>query len=306
MVSLKNFMTTQNKKLVTHNGSFHCDDIFATAIFSLYFEKRGETFEIIRTRDEEAISNADYVFDVGGIYDEDKNRFDHHQKDGAGKRENGIEYASFGLVWRKFGIKLCVDTKVVDLVDKILVAPIDAGDNGFDLVENKHEISPYFIHRVFSAMEPTWRETNLDKDEIFLECVKMAKVILSREITQAKDSILAEDLVISIYNNTGDKKIIVLNKHYPYEHILCDFSEPLFVIYPREIDNTWTIKAVLDDFKSFKNRKNFPAPWAGLRSEELQKITGVEDAIFCHRGLFLVVAKTKEGAIKLAQIAVES
>ena len=88
--------------------------------------KRGETFEIIRTRDEEAISNADYVFDVGGIYDEDKNRFDHHQKDGAGKRENGIEYASFGLVWRKFGIKLCVDTKVVDLVDKILVAPIDA------------------------------------------------------------------------------------------------------------------------------------------------------------------------------------
>ena len=71
------------------------------------------------------------------------------RKMAAGKRENGIEYASFGLVWRKFGIKLCVDTKVVDLVDKILVAPIDAGDNGFDLVENKHEISPYFIHRVF-------------------------------------------------------------------------------------------------------------------------------------------------------------
>ena len=51
--------------------------------------------------------------------------------------------------------------------------------------------------------------------------------------------------------------------------------------------------------------EKFSAPWAGLRSEELQKITGVEDAIFAI-GDFLVVAKTKEGAIKLAQIAVES
>jgi len=54
------------------------------------------------------------------------------------------------------------------------------------------------------------------------------------------------------------------------------------------------------------NRKNFPKLWAGLRDEELQNVTGVPDAIFCHRGLFLAIAKSKEGAIKLAQIAVES
>ncbi|PIZ87309.1 hypothetical protein COX93_01400, partial [Candidatus Nomurabacteria bacterium CG_4_10_14_0_2_um_filter_30_12] len=53
-------------KLITHNGSFHSDDIFATATLSLLLEKRGESFEIIRTRDEEIIKNGDYIFDVGG------------------------------------------------------------------------------------------------------------------------------------------------------------------------------------------------------------------------------------------------
>ena len=65
------------KKLVTHNGSFHADDIFACATLCLILEKQGKEFEIIRTRDEEMIKTGDYVFDVGGIYDANKNIFDH-------------------------------------------------------------------------------------------------------------------------------------------------------------------------------------------------------------------------------------
>ena len=93
------------KILVTHNGSFQSDDIFAAAAISILLEKAGEPYEIIRTRDPEIIKTGDYVFDVGGIHDEATNRFDHHQIGGAGKRENGLEYSSFGLVWKKFGKK---------------------------------------------------------------------------------------------------------------------------------------------------------------------------------------------------------
>src|SRR3989344_7176045 len=98
----------QKKKLITHNVSFHADDIFAAAALSIYLESKGEEVEIVRTRDEEIIKTGDYVFDVGGIYDESANRFDHHQAEGAGKRENGlpaqagIEYSSLGLGWKKF------------------------------------------------------------------------------------------------------------------------------------------------------------------------------------------------------------
>lgn len=295
-------MKMNKKKLITHNGSFHSDDIFASATLSLLLEKRGESFEIIRTRDEKIIEEGDYVYDVGGIYDEDINRFDHHQKGGAGNRD-GIEYSSFGLVWKKFGIELTESEKIVEIIERHLVAPVDASDNGIDLIESKHEIFPYFIQHFFNSMYPTWSETNITKDEMFFKCVEIAKIILSREIIQARDSILAEERVILTYNNTKDKRMIVLDEDYPYKDILNDLPELLFVVHPRSNDDFWGVRAIRKDFKSFKNRKDFPSAWAGLRDEELQKITGVEDAVFCHRALFMAVAKTKEGAIALAQKA---
>jgi len=300
------------KKLVTHNSSFHSDDIFAAATISLYLESLGEKFEIIRSRDQKVIDTGDYVFDVGGVYDPTMNRFDHHQVGGAGRREDEpkIEYASFGLVWKKFGEKLCGSDKVALAVDRKLVAPVDAGDNGFNLVENKYDVAPYLVQNFFSSMGPTWQESSVNRDKFFLECVEIAKKILSREITQARDGVLAEDLVVSIYNKTKDKRIIVLDKNYPFEYALHEFTEPLFVVYPREssedgggTEKIWGVKAVRENLGSFKNRKDFPAAWAGLRDGELQNITGVTDAVFCHRGLFMAVAKSKEGAIKLAELA---
>ena len=162
-------MTKISKKLITHNGSFHADDIFACATLCLLLEKNGEGFEIIRTREEAIIKTGDYIFDVGGIYDADKNLFDHHQPAGAGRRKDGIKYSSFGLVWKKFGAELCGSQKVADFIDKKLVAPIDAFDTGFDIVESKYDLAPYLIQHVFFAMLPTWREDNLSKDEMFLK-----------------------------------------------------------------------------------------------------------------------------------------
>ena len=136
MKFLKNIMTTRIKKLITHDGSFHSDDIFAAATLLIYLEKKGETGEITRTRDAEIIKNGDYVFDVGGIYDEKNNRFDHHQTLGAGERENGIAYSSFGLVWRKLGIEVAGSRETADFIEKKLVMPIDANDNGIDLFKS--------------------------------------------------------------------------------------------------------------------------------------------------------------------------
>jgi len=236
------------------------------------------------------------------------NRFDHHQVGGAGRRSGGneIEYACFGLVWEKFGPLLCDYQKAVDLLDKKLVSPIDAHDNGFDLVEKRYEVFPYLIQNFFRVMRPTWKETDLNIDKMFLESVEIAKKILSREIIHAKDTILSNQSVVSVYNNTKDKRFIILDKNYPSSEILDELLEVFFVIYPRDTNNYWGVKAVRNDSKSFENRKNLPKAWAGLRDEELQKISGVPDAVFCHRAFFLAVAKSKEGAIKLAQIALES
>jgi uncharacterized UPF0160 family protein len=294
------------KKLITHNGSFHSDDIFAAATIGMMLERAGELYEIIRTRESAVIETGDYVFDVGDIYDASKNRFDHHQTGGAGKHANGIEYASFGLVWEKFGKELTGSEEVAAIIEKKLVSPIDAGDNGISLVENKSETSPYFIQNFFSAMYPTWKEEDEDVDQIFLNAVKIAKDALKREIKRAADLIEARDSIIESYKNAEDKRIVVLDRNYPIDDVTTMLPETLFVIYPRTVTGDWGAKALRDGTKTFKNKKDFPEAWAGLRDEELQKITGVHDAVFCHRALFLSVAQTKEGAVKLAQIAVES
>ena len=75
------------QKIITHSGSFHSDDIFAVATLQLHFGV--ENVEVIRTRDEEIIASGDIVVDVGGVYDAEKQRFDHHQN-GAPVRDNGI------------------------------------------------------------------------------------------------------------------------------------------------------------------------------------------------------------------------
>ena len=51
------------------------------------------------------------------------------------------------------------------------------------------------------------------------------------------------------------------------------------------------------------NRRDLPEGWAGLRDKELARVTGVSDAVFAHRNRFMAVAKSKEGAIALAKLA---
>lgn len=307
-------METKKLKLVTHDGSFHADDIFATATLSILLESKGEEFEVIRTREPEIIASADYVYDVGGIHDEATNRFDHHQVGGAGKRNFGegdkavdIEYAAFGLVWKKFGPEVAGSKKVADIIEQKLVAAIDAGDNGFEVGKYEYDVTPYSIQSAFYSMRPTWKETNLTEDEMFFKCVVFAKEILLREIIQVKDAVEAEEIVVSVYKNSEDKRIIALDDAYPFEYALQNFSEPLYVIIPsKSAKDKWSVRAVRQDSKTFKNKKDLPKDWAGLRDEELQKITGVKDAVFCHRALFMAVAKSKEGAVELAKKALEA
>jgi len=297
----------KKKILVTHDGSFHADDIFACASLSLMLEKKKQEFEIIRTRDEKIIKDGDYVFDTGGIYDPEKNRFDHHQKSGAGKRGNGIEYSSFGLVWKKFGEEICGSKKSAEIVDDKIVAPIDADDNGFDLIEKKHEIFPYLIQDVLSIFKPTSLE-DMDKDEQFLKALVWAKEILKREIKKANDQTEITKIIQNFYKNAEDKRLIAIDKpkvsRYEIWDALQDFQEPLFVIY--NSSDEWRVVAMRLGHNSFGNRKDFPKAWAGLRDEKLQKISGVPDAIFCHNNLFLVGVKSKEGAIKLANLALKN
>ncbi|NRA24617.1 MAG: MYG1 family protein, partial [Oleispira sp.] len=137
--------------IATHNGNFHADDVFSVAALKCVIP----SFKLIRTRDLELIAKADIVLDVGGEYDPEAGRFDHHQRGGAGERENGIPYSSFGLIWQKYGLEICGDNQdIANSVDSGLVSTIDAVDCGHvEAVAQGISLS-----QTISMFNPTWQE----------------------------------------------------------------------------------------------------------------------------------------------------
>jgi len=289
-------------KIATHNGNFHADDVFAVATLLLIYPKA----EVIRTRDEEVIRLADIVVDVGFVYNPKLNRFDHHQSEGAGGRDNGIPYSSFGLIWRAYGRKIAGGDDEALLIDKKLVSPIDAIDNGISISENKFpEIREYTIGDLFSSyldMDEPGEKVLLKK---FLESVEVAKGVLRHEINLARKEVSDAREVKETFNKSENKGVIVLDKSLSWHKTLIPKPEVMFVVYPRKTGD-WGVRAVPKHLIGFETKKSFPQSWGGKNDQELAEVTGVEDAVFCHKALFLCGAKSKEGAIKLAEIALNA
>ncbi len=292
------------KKIVTHNSSFHTDDIFAVAILLMITPDA----LVVRSRDQAEIDSADYVVDVGMVYEPSRNRFDHHMRDGAGARENGIPYASFGLVWKQFGEELSGGKRQAEVIDRYLIQAIDAIDNGVAIAENKFEgIRAYTIGDFFYSFIV---DADVDQDslyKIFMQNVEMAKELLKREITRAHEFIAGEDLFKTCYENSIDRRLIELPKEgVPWEIMAAKFPEPIYVLYPCR-DGNWGIGAVPDLTKPYGYiRKPLPLDWAGKKGKDLQKITGVEDALFTHNKRFMASVGSKEGALELAKIALNA
>jgi len=291
---------------VTHDGKYHADDVFACAVLVMTLEKQGKRGIITRTRDMSIIDKADYVIDVGTIYDPVKGRFDHHQPEGAGARENKIPYASFGILWKEFGMGLCENKELVNLIDTELVQGIDASDNGIEVyTKNFEEVGVYTIGNFFESFRGTWKETITD-DEAFFQALAVARRCLERKIKKEQARREASELVEKYYQESPDKRLIYLEKYVPWSDVITKYPEPLFVVSQDVSHDNWILQTVRNKETSFINRKDMPAVWAGLRNQELANITGVPDALFCHKGLWIASAKTKEGIMRLATIALNN
>jgi len=287
-----------DKTIATHNGNFHADDVFSIAALKSIFP----SFKLIRTRDSELIAKADIVLDVGGVYDPDTDRFDHHQRGGAGERENGIPYSSFGLIWQKYGLEICQGNQdVANALDAGLVSNIDAIDCGH--VEGV--VKGITLSQTIGMFNPTWQEES-HFDICFDEAVAFASRVLARFIASANGGTTAKAIVAKAIDNAEDPRLIVLEKYTPWKKTVHKLSEEaLYVVYPSSTGQ-WRIQTVPVELNSFEDRKSLPKPWAGLEGKELKEVTGIDDAMFCHNGLFIAGAESFESTMKMASIALNN
>ncbi len=313
LLAIKSYLR-KPKLLITHSGSFHADDVMACAILQIYFSSIGYRTKIIRTRDQNIFPTGDVVFDVGGIRNDEENRFDHHQPGGAGARANGVPYSSVGLVWRKFGPLLCQGCEqLIEKIDQEIIQYIDARDNGYDLTdEQKPDGTESFYASFYMIERSTWKES-LDEDDTailkrFKRAVKKAQCFFKRYFEINRVNIEAAEKIKKIYQNSSDKKVLIFDQNFTrtvFVANLVNFTEPLIYIYPDRA-GTYSVEVVPKNFGTFEHRISFPAAWAGLHDTELEKVSGIPELIFCHNKGFLCKTKNLESAKKVAAIALEN
>ena len=288
-------MERRMKVADTHDGLFHADDVFAAVVVRRMFPR----VRIIRTRHPDHLAAADLRFDVGGKSD-GATDFDHHQPGGAGVRPNGVPYAAAGLVWLAFGARLTSSASVALEVDRTLFQSIDAHDNGYAPGADGMTVT---VSHVISRMNPDWQEA-ANYDACFAQASALAATILDRTIVRAVGIVQAEREVMVAIQNADDPRILVLDRFIPWQTAVCTLAEEVqFVVFPSM--GTWRVQAVPQQIGMPGNRRSLPAAWAGLEGSALQAITGVSEATFAHRGLFIAGAASKAGAYALAQKALQ-
>ena len=296
------FLESRGMLIATHDGSFHADEVFAVAALRLL----DENVEVVRTREPGALAAADVRVDVGFRDDARGGDFDHHQRGFDATRANGVRYASFGLVWREFGARVCDgDAEVAAAVDETLVQTVDANDTGQRLTESLVDgVRPFSISGVIGGYNARWDETLTPEEERrrFDDAVVLARDILAREIAAAAAGRRAERIVHAAIAAAPDARVVELPVNAPWKQALVPATaDALFVLYPKR--QGFGLEAVPAALGSFENRRDLPAPWGGLEGPELVAVTGVADALFCHAKRFLVVAASHAGITRLAELA---
>lgn len=298
-------------RVVTHDGIFHADDVFAAA--TLLIAHAGNV-RIHRTRDPRRLAAADLAFDVGG------GAYDHHQPGGNGQRPNGIPYASFGLVWRDYGTRAVRQAlpsghaldddqaaEVAAEVDRLLVQPVDAADNGVAL----HTGEPAFdgvrgvsVSTVISWMNPGDDAHGLGvlvENDAWWSAVGVARTILDRAIAVAAATVGGRRVLRDAIAAAAGGPVVVLPRYVPdWQAALCA-TDAQYVVYPSA--GTWRVQGVPAAYGRPEVRRPLPAAWAGLDGAELAALTGVADATFAHRGRFIAGAQSQAGAEALAALA---
>ena len=318
---------TDHKTIATHSGSFHADDVFGVGVLMGVFPSN----TLVRTRNNERIEAADFAVDVGGLWDVETGRFDHHQRSFKGARPArlingvttaGVAYASAGLVWSAYGatyvealasrnglaLEAPALAEITRAIDTSLVQYLDIVDTG------QGDVAPgiFGLSALIAQLNTHWlEEQGLDagtkaqlQESRFREAMAITRKFLDHAIIKKVAQLRAMDIVRQAPRLLKGQVLHLQEGGMPWTRVVVDeMPEVMFVIYPDSDGDQYQLKTVPVEAGSFATRLDLPKSWAGLRDQELAAMTGVPDSVFCHMNLFIGGAKSLAGAIALAELA---
>lgn len=290
-------MFTKRINIVTHDGTFHLDDVLSVALIRRLYGNRAKVI-VTRTRDKDLLKQADWVIDVGKTYNHATKRYDHHQLQ-APVRANGIPYSTLGLLWKHYGDELCSGNVLVSkAIDIEIIQVIDAHDNGIEAYQSLVEGGKVPALAMLTYLWMPNDGEDLEVDKQFEKLVAFGEIFLDRLIKSYLASDRDQKIVYEHYFKAKDRSIIEL----PYNIFINNPSEfpELYFTYYQSRAGHWKAKCLSQNFKC---KVSFPLEWRGIDSEKLCEITGVHDAEFVHTAGFLAVAGSKESIILMCRKA---
>jgi len=317
-------------RIGTHDGTFHCDEALACYMLKLVDEFKSSP--IVRTRDKATLNELECVVDVGGVYDPQKLRFDHHQR-GFFETFNTVKktkLSSAGLVYKHFGrqiIESVLEQKIPEqdleaVYNKVyasFIEEVDGIDNGIQQYDTdgppKYERNSSLPSRV-GRLNPSWDEKNPDYDGGFQKAMELTGSEFESTVRNVYHSWLPGksillDAIEERFKVHPSGEVLLLKRFCPWKSHLFDVEAELgfqakYVIYlSSNAGADWRVQAVGIDESSFKLRKALPKPWRGLNEEELSAVAGIPDCVFTHMSGFIGGNRTVEGAIQMAAAAMD-
>jgi len=281
------------RSLAIHDGSFHADEVTACSLLLLFGQIDRD--KIYRTRDPKVIEDCEIVCDVGGVYDPQRRRFDHHQLDYQGS------LSSAGMVLLYLKDQGRIDPSLYDSLNKTLVMGVDAHDNGVA----KWEVGTTSFSQVISNFLPIeYDATPAVMEQAFFQAVDFVMGHLDRLRKRHHYTLECRAAVRKAMVEANH--VLIFTKSLPWMENFFDLGGEVhpaqFVIMPTGIH--WKLRGIPPTLaERMKVRWPLPEEWAGLSVEELKRVSGIQGAVFCHKGRFISIWETKEAALKALHIA---
>lgn len=309
-------MDSSQTLLVTHSGTFHLDDAFAYAVLrtALGLGAAGTDHRLVRTRDKTVFAQADIIWDVGGVYDADKGRFDHHQR-GAPVRKGGTRLSAAGLVWRRYGevaVKRLLGAKFTPELGAALAAEIDRDVvHRIDEIDHgeKHPEDTLGLASIVEDCNPTWDAPAYGdqavEDVAFVHASGLLETFLRHRVAALRARLAARSVVLEAHRRSADPRILELDRKLPWQDAVFEhqLEQVVFAVYPVPNGN-WMVDAMPPERGSYAQRLPLPLAWAGLMDATLAETSGIPDAVFVHRERFVGAARSRAGARALAHLAI--
>eukprot|EP00747_Dinoflagellata_sp_TGD_P178932 gnl/TRDRNA2_/TRDRNA2_28873_c0_seq1.p1 gnl/TRDRNA2_/TRDRNA2_28873_c0~~gnl/TRDRNA2_/TRDRNA2_28873_c0_seq1.p1 ORF type:complete len:368 (-),score=85.01 gnl/TRDRNA2_/TRDRNA2_28873_c0_seq1:74-1177(-) len=315
--------------ICTHHGTFHADEVMACTMLKCL--PAYAKMPVVRTRNQAEIEKAQIVVDVGGTYEPEKHRYDHHQKTFTGTYSEAyseIKLSSAGLVYKHFGPKvveaLCgplsesASAAIISKTYDSLIRELDALDNGVQIADApRYRFVTHLGARV-GRLNPSWQEPSSPEVENgrFKEALQIAAQELCEVICGYSTGWLpARSIVEEALDKRKDVhvsgEVLKLGRFCPWQEHLFDLEAeeekhrtPLtkYVLF-QDSRGGWRVQAAPAKRAGFENRLSLPKAWCGVRDKELSDLTGIPGCVFVHANGFIGGNETEAGALEMASKA---